>query len=296
MKGRMEKNYSASLIETWQYGKEEAVRLGSSMLCPEHLLLGIIRNTECEAMQKLKELNVNTTELKHAIEVNYKSSELALTNPEDVVDSKPISRIRLFMHSEAISLGSNEINTNHLLLAILKVPSNLLLVLDKFNLGYDLFRMTMEIGEWEMVQDEDNSDMDDELPGDEGMEFSNIDRFDEEPRNRMRNRRSKSKTPMLDQFGVDLTAAAMEDKLDPVYGRENEINRITQILSRRRKNNPVLIGEPGVGKSAIIEALASKIVKKEVSHVLFDKKLIMLNMTSMNYLPWSVRGAYDRPN
>ena len=281
MKGRMEKNYSASLIETWQYGKEEAVRLGSSMLCPEHLLLGIIRNTECEAMQKLKELNVNTTELKRAIEVNYKSSELALTNPEDVVDSKPISRIRLFMHSEAISLGSNEINTNHLLLAILKVPSNLLLVLDKFNLGYDLFRMTMEIGEWEMVQDEDSNDMDDELPGDEGMEFSNIDRFDEEPRSRMRNRRSKSKTPMLDQFGVDLTAAAMEDKLDPVYGRENEINRITQILSRRRKNNPVLIGEPGVGKSAIIEALASKIVKKEVSHVLFDKKLIMLNMTSM---------------
>ncbi|MBO4613914.1 MAG: ATP-dependent Clp protease ATP-binding subunit [Bacteroidales bacterium] len=278
----MEKNYSQSLIETWQYGKEEAVRLGSSMLNPEHLLLGIIRNTECEAMQKLKELNVNTIDLKRAIEVNYKSSELALTNPEDVVDSKPISRIRLFMHSEAISLGSNEINTNHLLLAILKVPSNLLLVLDKFNLNYDLFRMTMEIGEWEMVQDEDgnDNDMDDDLPGD-GMEFSNFDRYDEEPRSHRMRKRSKSKTPMLDQFGVDLTAAALEDKLDPVYGRETEINRITQILSRRRKNNPVLIGEPGVGKSAIIEALATKIVKKEVSHVLFDKKLIMLNMTSM---------------
>jgi len=277
----MEKNYSQSLIDTWQYGKEEAVRLGSSMLCPEHLLLGIIRNADCEAMQKLKELNVNTAELKRAIEANYKSAELALTNPEDVVDSKPISRIRLFMHSEAISLGSSEINTNHLLLAILKVPSNLLLVLDKFNLGYDLFRMTMEIGEWEMVQDEDNNDIDDDMP-DDGMEFSNFDRVEDHSNNhRRRNMRSKSKTPMLDQFGVDLTAAAMEDKLDPVYGRETEINRITQILSRRRKNNPVLIGEPGVGKSAIIEALATKIVKKEVSHVLFDKKLIMLNMTSM---------------
>ena len=232
-------------------------------------------------MQKLKELNVNTAELKRAIEANYKSAELALTNPEDVVDSKPISRIRLFMHSEAISLGSSEINTNHLLLAILKVPSNLLLVLDKFNLGYDLFRMTMEIGEWEMVQDEDNNDIDDDMP-DDGMEFSNFDRVEDHSNNhRRRNMRSKSKTPMLDQFGVDLTAAAMEDKLDPVYGRETEINRITQILSRRRKNNPVLIGEPGVGKSAIIEALATKIVKKEVSHVLFDKKLIMLNMTSM---------------
>ncbi len=280
-KSIMEKNYSQSLIDTWQYGKEEAVRLGSSMLCPEHLLLGIIRNADCEAMQKLKELNVNTAELKRAIEANYKSAELALTNPEDVVDSKPISRIRLFMHSEAISLGSTEINTNHLLLAILKVPSNLLLVLDKFNLGYDLFRMTMEIGEWEMVQDEDNNDIDDDMP-DDGMEFSNFDRVEDHSNNhRRRNMRSKSKTPMLDQFGVDLTAAAMEDKLDPVYGRETEINRITQILSRRRKNNPVLIGEPGVGKSAIIEALATKIVKKEVSHVLFDKKLIMLNMTSM---------------
>ncbi len=280
-KSIMEKNYSQSLIDTWQYGKEEAVRLGSSMLCPEHLLLGIIRNADCEAMQKLKELNVNTAELKRAIEANYKSAELALTNPEDVVDSKPISRIRLFMHSEAISLGSSEINTNHLLLAILKVPSNLLLVLDKFNLGYDLFRMTMEIGEWEMVQDEDNNDIDDDMP-DDGMEFSNFDRVEDHSNNhRRRNMRSKSKTPMLDQFGVDLTAAAMEDKLDPVYGRETEINRITQILSRRRKNNPVLIGEPGVGKSAIIEALATKIVKKEVSHVLFDKKLIMLNMTSM---------------
>jgi len=278
----MEKNYSQSLIDTWQYGKEEAVRLGSSMLNPEHLLLGILRNTECEAMQKLKELNVNTAELKRAIEQNYKSTELALTNADDIVDSKPISRIRLFMHSEAISLGSSEINTNHLLLSILKVPSNLLLVLDKFNLSYDLFRMTMEIGEWEMVQDEDNSDMDDDMP-DDSMEYSDFERIDEPPHSHRRRNmmRSRSKTPMLDQFGVDLTAAAMEDKLDPVYGRETEINRITQILSRRRKNNPVLIGEPGVGKSAIIEALATKIVKKEVSHVLFDKKLIMLNMSSM---------------
>ncbi|MBR4583819.1 MAG: ATP-dependent Clp protease ATP-binding subunit, partial [Bacteroidales bacterium] len=277
----MERNYSQSLIDAWQYSREEAVRLGSSMLNPEHLFLGILRNSECEAVQKLKELNVNINELKTAIENNYRSSELALTNPDDVVDSKLIARIRLFMNSEAISLGNDEINTNHLMLAILKVPSNLLVLLGKFNIEYDLYRMTMELGAWEV---EDSDVQDDDLPfDDDSMPMSNDNSFVDPPMGNGRRRRmgNKSRTPMLDQFGVDLTAAAMEDKLDPVYGRENEIARITQILSRRRKNNPVLIGEPGVGKSAIIEALATKIVKKEVSHVLLDKKLIMLNMTSM---------------
>ncbi len=277
----MEKNYSQSLIDAWQYGREEAVRLGSSMLNPEHLFLGILRNSDCEAVQKLKELNVNIKELKAAIENNYRLTELALTNPDDIVESKLIARIRLFMNSEAISLGNDEINTNHLLLAILKVPSNLLVLLGKFNIEYDLYRMTMELGAWDV---EDSDVQDDDLPfDDDGMPMSNDNSFVEPPMGNGRRRRmgNKSRTPMLDQFGVDLTAAAMEDKLDPVYGRENEIARITQILSRRRKNNPVLIGEPGVGKSAIIEALATKIVKKEVSHVLLDKKLIMLNMTSM---------------
>ena len=277
----MDKNYSQSLIEAWQYSREEAVRLGSSMLNPEHLFLGILRNSECEAVQKLKELNVNIKELKSAIENNYRLAELTLTNPDDVVDSKLIARIRLFMNSEAISLGNDEINTNHLMLAILKVPSNLLVLLGKFNIEYDLFRMTLELGAWEV---EDSDVQDDDLPfDDDSMPMANDNSFVEPPMGNGRRRRmgNKSRTPMLDQFGVDLTAAAMEDKLDPVYGRENEIARITQILSRRRKNNPVLIGEPGVGKSAIIEALATKIVKKEVSHVLLDKKLIMLNMTSM---------------
>ena len=272
----MEKNYSQSLIDAWQYSREEAVRLGSSMLNPEHLFLGILRNSECEAVQKLKELNVNIKELKSAIENNYRSAELALTNPDEVVESKQIARIRLFMNSEAISLGSDEINTNHLLLAILKVPSNLLMLLGKFNIEYDLFRMTLELGSWAV---DDSEVMDDDLPFDDNMQMANETPFTETPRRRRLG--GKSRTPMLDQFGVDLTAAAMEDKLDPVFGREKEIARITQILSRRRKNNPVLIGEPGVGKSAIIEALATKIVKKEVSHVLLDKKLIMLNMTSM---------------
>ena len=272
----MEKNYSQSLIDTWQYSREEAVRLGSSMLNPEHLLLGIIRNSDCEAALKLKELNINLSELKSAVENNYRSAQIAFVNPDDVVDSKPISRIRLFMHSEAISLGNDEINTNHLMLAILKVPSNLLMLLGKFNIEYDLYRMTLELGSWDVVNDTDDeqTDNDDFDPLFDDREYA----VGEQRRQR---RIGKSQTPMLDQFGVDLTAAAKEDKLDPVYGRETEINRITQILSRRRKNNPVLIGEPGVGKSAIIEALASKIVKKEVSHVLFDKRLIMLNMTSM---------------
>ena len=275
----MERNYSQSLIDTLQYSREEAVRLGSSTLNPEHLLLGILRNSECEAMQKIKELNINVAELKSAIDKNYMSSELSLTNPSDVVESKQIARIRLFMHSEAIALGSDEINTCHLLLAILKVPSNLLLILDKFNIEYDLFRMSMELGNWDYADESEEDGPDDDVPDDD-FELS-MDSLPHHGDRRSIRRFSKSKTPMLDQFGVDLTAAAKENKLDPVYGRENEINRITQILSRRRKNNPVLIGEPGVGKSAIIEALAAKIVRKEVSHILFDKRLIMLNMTSM---------------
>jgi len=274
----MENNYSQSLIDTWQYSREEAVRLGSSMLNPEHLFLGVLRNSECEAIESLKVLNVNIRELKAAIESNYRSAELAITNPDDVVESKLIARIRLFMNSEAISLGSNVINTNHLVLAILKVPSNLLVLLGKFNIEYDTYRMTLELDAWSA---DDNEELDDDLPFDSDMQIANENTFSESTGGRRKRHGNKSRTPMLDQFGVDLTAAAMEDKLDPVYGRENEIARITQILSRRRKNNPVLIGEPGVGKSAIIEALATKIVKKEVSHVLLDKKLIMLNMTSM---------------
>ena len=168
----MEKNYSQSLIDTWQYSREEAVRLGSSMLNPEHLLLGILRNSDCEAASKLAELNVNLAELKSAIENNYRSTQLAFVNPDDVVDSKPISRIRLFMHSEAISLGSNEINTNHLMLAILKVPSNLLMLLGKFNIEYDFYRMSLEIGEWEFdVIKNDNRNDSEEEPEPYGQDF-----------------------------------------------------------------------------------------------------------------------------
>ncbi len=278
----MERNYSQSLIDTLQYSREEAVRLGDKTLNTEHLFLGILRNSDCEAMQKLKDLNVSVGELKIAIEQKYKKPDFAYIAPEDVVENKIIARIRLFMHSEAIALGSNEINTCHLLLAILKVPNNLLLILDKFNIEYDLFRMTMELGNWEIVETSDVADVDEEFDDDNASEEFEVSNEPFGPSQRkFRAKMSKSRTPMLDQFGVDITAAAKENKLDPVYGRETEINRITQILSRRRKNNPVLIGEPGVGKSAIIEALATKIVNKDVSHVLFDKRLIMLNMTSM---------------
>lgn len=275
----MKRQFSQSLLDVIMYSKEEAIRLGNDYLGPEHLFLGILRSTNCEAADILKELDVSTVELRKKIESHIRNmdNELTIDDMDKVVPTKTTERIQKFMYSEAISLNSEEINTGHLLLAILKVPSRFSQLLDEFNIEYDMVKMSMEMDSFSGSMDSDDDDEDDnEFKGSASYGSS----ADPGASRRMSSK-TKSETPVLDSFGVDLTKAVEEGKLDPIVGRDTEIERISQILSRRKKNNPVLIGEPGVGKSAIVEGLAARIIAKKVSHLLFDKRVITLDMASI---------------
>lgn len=276
----MRRKFSQTLLDVIQYSKEEAIRLGNDYLGPEHLFLGIIRESSCEAMDILKELDINTLELRSKIETHVKnaSNELTMDDMDKVVPTKTTDRIQKFMYSEAISLNSDEVNTGHLLLAILKVPSRFSQLLDEFNIEYDMVKMSMEMDAFNGPSDSNDEDDDDDSSSSGPYGASS---GDPGATRRSTSGKSKSDTPVLDSFGVDLTKAVEEGKLDPIVGREVEIERISQILSRRKKNNPVLIGEPGVGKSAIVEGLASRIIQKKVSHLLFDKRVITLDMASI---------------
>lgn len=275
----MKRQFSQSLLDVIMYSKEEAIRLGNDYLGPEHLFLGILRNTNCEAVDILKELDISTSELRKKIESHIRNidNELTIDDMDKVVPTKTTERIQKFMYSEAISLSSDEINTGHLLLAILKVPSRFSQLLDEFNIEYDMVKMTMEMESFTGSLDDDDDDDDDNIKGSSSYGSSSGD----PGQTRRQSSKTKTDTPVLDSFGVDLTKAVEEGKLDPIVGRDTEIERISQILSRRKKNNPVLIGEPGVGKSAIVEGLAARIIDKKVSHLLFDKRVMTLDMASI---------------
>ncbi|HOE39110.1 MAG TPA: ATP-dependent Clp protease ATP-binding subunit [Bacteroidales bacterium] len=272
----MKRKFAQNLLDVMQYSKEEAIRLGNDYLGPEHLFLGILREPNCDAMEILKSLDINTLELKFKIENHIKNlnNQFTMDDMDKVVPTKTTERIQKFMYSEAISLNSEEVHTGHLLLAILKVPSRFSQLLDELNIEYDMIKMTMELDDFSDVssskEDDDEDDEEDSY---------RPSRSSSSPRKSSTS--SKSSTPMLDSFGIDLTQAVIDGKVDTIVGRDTEIERIAQILSRRKKNNPVLIGEPGVGKSAIVEGLATKIVQKRVPHLLLDKRVVILDMATI---------------
>ncbi|HPX75279.1 MAG TPA: ATP-dependent Clp protease ATP-binding subunit [Bacteroidales bacterium] len=272
----MKRKFAQNLLDVIQYSKEEAIRLGNDYLGPEHLFLGILREPNCDAMEILKSLDINTLELKFKIENHVKNvnNQFTMDDMDKVVPTKTTERIQKFMYSEAISLNSEEVHTGHLLLAILKVPSRFSQLLDELNIEYDMIKMTMELDDFSDVSSSKEDDDDD----DEEDSYR-PSRSSSSPRKSSTS--SKSSTPMLDSFGIDLTQAVIDGKVDTIVGRDTEIERIAQILSRRKKNNPVLIGEPGVGKSAIVEGLATKIVQKRVPHLLLDKRVVILDMATI---------------
>ena len=268
--------------------KEEAHRLNKRYIGPEHLLLGLIRDGEGRAIDILKKLNANLTNIKNQLEL---SSEAEVTNDtdaeyefNDILLSKDSAKI-LKMRILEVSLFKNKVaDTEHILLAILKDKNNIAAnVLERDGLiNYDL------VYEQLSLQPDITSGMgfgDDEDDEEEGMGsmHSNRPTGNEESKQSTQTAAKKpdNNTPVLDNFGTDMTKAAEEGRLDPVIGREREIERVAQILSRRKKNNPILIGDPGVGKSAIVEGLALRIVQKKVSRILFDKRVISLDMTSV---------------
>lgn len=276
----MEAKFSPRVKDVISYSREEALRLGHDFIGVEHLLLGIIREGEGTAIQIMKNLGVDLKELRRVVESSTRSASAKSGNLGNIPLVKQAEKVLKITYLEAKLFKSPTIGTEHLLLSILKDEDNVATrALSKFNVEYDTVRDELDaMGTGDDLAGMDkpradfpgtSSEDDDDMGG--GFSGGGSRRVSD----------SKSKTPVLDNFGRDLTKMAEEDKLDPIVGREKEIERVSQILSRRKKNNPVLIGEPGVGKSAIAEGLALRIVQRKVSRVLFDKRIVSLDVASL---------------
>ena len=296
--------YSQNVKDVLSYSREEAQRLGDSCVAPEHLLLGIIRDGEGPANVLLRYLNVDVNAVKAFLEDRLRQvNEVAIDS--DLPFLKSTEKILKYANLETRMLRCDELGTDHLLLAIMRENTSLAAeALRQQNVTYDQLLMAENKGFVNLEDldfaikpdqmDEEDDDVDDQMyggspisggkarSGEEGApSYTNVKKaFDSVP--------TATDTPVLNNFGVDLTKAAEEGKLDPVVGREDETERLAQILCRRKKNNPILIGEPGVGKTAIVEGLATRIINKNVSRILHDKRLISLDLGSV------VAGTKDR--
>ncbi len=275
----MDAQFSQRIKDVLGYSKEEAVRLGNSHISVEHLFLGILRDGEGLAIDVLVVLGVELYDLRMAIEKSIRNEQPStVTDPDSLPLLKSAERILKLTHLEARSMKEKTIDTNHLLLAILKDENNYATrYLVENGISYNKVKQEISDSLPESRADFPG-DEDDEGKGPFGGSGSGSSGAKGNPGS---SSKSSSDTPVLDNFGIDLTKAAEEDRLDPVVGRENEIQRLAQILSRRKKNNPILIGEPGVGKSAIAEGLALRIIQRKVSRVLFDKRVVTLDLASI---------------
>jgi ATP-dependent Clp protease ATP-binding subunit ClpC len=267
----MEAKFSPRVKDVISYSREEAIRLGHDYIGTEHLLLGLIREGDGKAIKTLKALDVDIIRLKKTIEDSIKGTSGANANLVNIPLTKQAEKVLKITYLEAKIFKTDIIGTEHLLLSILRDEDNLASqILSQYGISYDIFKSAIETNIAEVKN---------EMTGDPEEEFYREEQ--RKPQEPVRKGDAKSKTPVLDNFGRDLTKSAEDGKLDPIVGREKEIERVSQILSRRKKNNPVLIGEPGVGKTAIAEGLALRIVQRKVSRVLFNKRVIMLDLASL---------------
>lgn len=275
----MDAKFSPKVKEVISFSREEALRLGHDYIGTEHLLLGLIREGEGLAIKVLRSLDVDIILLRKSVEdaIRDKASRQGF-NSGSLPLTKQAEKVLKITVLEAKVLKADLIGTEHLLLSILKNKDNVATqILNQFDIDYEIFKQELDYVK---------SNISSELSGDPGEDepFEDDDEQSQKGRSYSGARKggaAKSKTPVLDNFGRDVTKLAEEDNLDPIVGRENEIERVSQILSRRKKNNPILIGEPGVGKTAIVEGLALRIVQRKVSRVLFDKRIVMLDLAAL---------------
>jgi len=275
----MDAKFSPRVKEVISYSREEALRLGHDYIGVEHLLLGIIREGEGVAMKMITSSGVSSKDLRKKLESKLDSGQLSeIKNSGNIPLLKQAEKVLKITYLEAKLFKSNMIGTEHLLLSILKEDNNIASsLLKEYNLNYESVKEELDI----MM---DSGYQQDTLPESkipESTSENDDEKQDSFSSSSKKPSNSKSKTPVLDNFGRDLTKFAEDDKLDPIVGREKEIERVSQILSRRKKNNPLLIGEPGVGKSAIAEGLALRITQRKVSRVLFNKRIISLDLASL---------------
>lgn len=273
----MEGNFSSKVRDVIQFSREEALRLGHDYIGTEHLILGIVRLGDGVAIRILKNLNCDLFKLKKTIEDTVRGTGGTVT-VGNIPLTKQAEKVLRITYLEAKLYKSDTIGTEHLLLSLLRDEENIAAqILQQFSVSYDAVREELDMIISGNTRDTDQTDTrtaSSSTPpsSSKGSQSSGSSR---------EKKMEKSKTPVLDNFGRDLTQLAEDGKLDPIIGREKEIERVAQVLSRRKKNNPVLIGEPGVGKTAIAEGLASRIIERKVSRVLYDKRVIALDLAAL---------------
>lgn len=278
------RRFSPQVKQVISRSRNEAVRLGHDFIGTEHLLLGLLTDQDSLALRVLESLEVDPRELRSSVEESIHripSTGNTGLNVGNLPLNKQAEKVLKVTFLEAKMLKSSEISPEHLLLSILKDKENpASKILQQYDVDYDLYKAELEY----VKQEQDFTSGTDPYTR---ASSDSDDSYEEEesPASRSGYQRgkgtTKSRTPVLDNFGRDITKLAEEDKLDPIIGRENEIERVSQILSRRKKNNPILIGEPGVGKTAIVEGLALRIIQKKVSRTLFDKRIVMLDLAAL---------------
>ena len=281
----MSNEFTQQVSDIVVYGKEEANRLQNDHIEPEHLLLGILRDGECKAAEVLKSFYLDLKGIKNELETQLREKSILENYSQDISFSEEASKILTLSKLEARLMNDEKVDTPHILLAIMRDnQNNAYKILEKNDVTYEKIIDRLKQEETPFDGLDFNDDEEEEGIGRRGNADKNNDGFGSSANRQTTQTEQKQAdggTPYLDNYGIDLTKAAEGGKLDPVVGREKEIERIAQILSRRKKNNPILIGEPGVGKSAIAEGLALRIVEKRVSRALFGKRIVSLDMTAV---------------
>jgi ATP-dependent Clp protease ATP-binding subunit ClpC len=270
----MKAPFSDRVKEVLQFSRDEAKRLNHDSVGAEHLFLSLIRDEEDDVVKTLVELNLPLENFKVQLEskLSQRAGAQLNLNGDYPLTRQAESIIKLAV-LEARNYKCENIDTVHLMIAILRLKDNIVAItLRDFDIDEKLFRDVYE----STLNYPTKSSYDDDNGWEDMMSAPNNPPVSSKPKTNI-----KSKTPVLDSFGRDVTKLAADDALDPIVGRETEIERVSQILSRRKKNNPILIGEPGVGKTAIVEGLALRIVNKQVSRILFDKRVVMLDMAAL---------------
>ena len=270
----MDSQFSPRIKDIIGYSREEAIRLGNDYIGQEHLFLGILRDGEGMATDILENLGIVLNEIKEIVEKKIRTDRV-IDQRADIVMLKSTEKTLKLVYLEARSFQSPTVNSGHLLLAILKDHDSIITqILVEYGVNYYVVRA--QIQDYKEVEAKSDFPEGEDDEAEEGFPKGSLGASGQK-----KSIPTKSDTPVLDNFGIDITKLAEENSLDPIVGREREIERLAQILSRRKKNNPILIGEPGVGKSAIAEGLALRIVNKTVSRILFDKRVVSLDIASI---------------
>ena len=278
----MDQKFSPRVQDIMQHSREEAVNMGNPYIGLEHIFLGIVNDKDSNAVQILKNLNLDIEAFKQKLEASIKTNNVVLGNANNLPLTKQAERALKFTYIVAKDFNCEQVASEHLMLAILHDDNNIVSQrLEYEGITFNRYKKEVE----KLTPNYPTKSRNEDVATEPQNVFQDEDEEDEAPTQttdkQQRKGMTKSATPILDSFGRDLTKAAEEGRLDPIVGREKELERIAQVLSRRKKNNPVLIGEPGVGKSAIAEGLAQRIVEHKVSRTLYNKRIIVLDLGSV---------------